>query len=214
MPSRDLKPLLYLESLGITETFLQNGDRPKERALEKIREKVLQCKKCPLHQTKTLYVFGTGNPYTSLMMIGEAPGAEEDKKGKPFVGRAGELLNQIVSSLGYNRERDFYIANVLKCRPPKNRDPLPQEIEACTPYLAAQIQIIHPKVLVALGRYAGRFLLGQDLKMYQMRGQIHTSRFGIPVVVTFHPAAALRRRDLIDEMKRDLELALSLVNEG
>jgi len=211
MPSKEHNTLLYLEALGLHEVFLPNGTLTKEQALDSVRKRVLQCRKCPLHQTKTLYVFGTGNPYTSLMMIGEAPGAEEDKRGKPFVGRAGELLNQILSSLGYNRERDFYIANVLKCRPPRNRDPLPEEIAACTPYLAAQIQIIQPKVLVALGRYAGRFLLGKDLKMYQMRGQVHQSRFGIPAVITFHPAAALRRRDLVDEMKRDLQLALSLI---
>ncbi len=210
----DLHTLLWLKSIGIKEIIMPDSIKTKEQMLSELHKKVLNCQKCPLYQKKTNYVFGAGNPYTSLMMVGEAPGYEEDLKGKPFVGRAGELLNRVIKELGYNREQDFYIANVLKCRPPKNRDPLPEEIAACTPYLEKQIRIIEPAVLVALGRYSGGFLLGSKFKMYSVRGRILTSRYGIPLVITYHPAAVLRRPNLAEELKKDLKLAISLIAEG
>ena len=205
---------MWLRSMGVKEIILPDYAKTKEQLLSELRSEVLRCRRCPLFQKKTNYVFGAGNPYSSLMMVGEAPGYEEDLKGKPFVGRAGELLNRVIKELGYNREQDFYIANVLKCRPPKNRDPRPEEIKACTPFLEKQIRIIEPVVLVALGRYSGRFLLGSNFKMHSVRGQILTSRYGVPLVITYHPAAALRRPNLVDELKKDLELGISLIKKG
>lgn len=210
----DLRPLIWLSSMGVKEIILPGYAKTKGQLLSELRSEVLRCRRCPLFQKKTNYVFGAGNPYSSLMMVGEAPGYEEDLKGKPFVGRAGELLNRVIKELGYNREQDFYIANVLKCRPPKNRDPRPEEIRACTPFLEKQIRIIEPVVLVALGRYSGRFLLGSNFKMHSVRGQILTSRYGVPLVITYHPAAALRRPNLVGELKKDLELGISLIKKG
>ncbi len=200
--------LLYLESLGVDEVVLPQGVRTKAEALEEVRKQVLRCTRCGLHRTKTHYVFGSGNPYADLMFVGEAPGAEEDKKGKPFVGRAGQLLDRLLQEVGLNRETDLYITNVLKCRPPRNRDPEPGEIQACFPYLRAQIQILQPRLLVALGRYAAWTLYGMNKKMSLLRMQVQRSKFGIPLVVTYHPAAALRREALTDEMRRDFRLMM------
>ena len=204
--------LLYLESLGMDEVVLPEGTRTKAEALEEIRRQVLRCTRCDLHRTKTQYVFGSGNPYADLMFVGEAPGAEEDKKGKPFVGRAGQLLDRLLAEVGLNRETDLYITNVLKCRPPRNRDPEPGEIQACFPYLKAQIRILQPRLLVALGRYAAWTLYGMNKKMSLLRMEVQQSKFGIPLVVTYHPAAALRRESLTEEMRRDLRLAVETLH--
>jgi DNA polymerase len=139
-------------------------------------------------------VFGAGNPAAELMLIGEAPGAEEDKQGLPFVGAAGELLTKIIQAMDMRRE-DIYIANILKCRPPGNRDPQPDEIAACRGFLERQIELIQPKVIVALGRIAAQALLGNDGPLGQMRGQWYSVR-GIPAMVTYHPAALLRNQGL------------------
>jgi uracil-DNA glycosylase len=162
------------------------------------------CQRCPLARTRNRIVFGVGNPEANVMFVGEAPGADEDRQGEPFVGRAGQLLNQWLSQLGLRRE-DVYIANVLKCRPPGNRDPRPEEVERCSPFLQAQIRAIEPKVIVALGRHAGGLLSGrEELTLYSMRqGRLHydagasradpKSRVLIPLVVTYHPAYVLRQ---------------------
>ncbi len=164
-----------------------------------LRERnVGDCHRCPLAQTRRNIVFGVGNPEAELMFVGEAPGADEDRLGEPFVGAAGQRLDQWIVRLGMRRS-DVYIANVIKCRPPGNRDPQPLEIERCSPFLHAQIRAIQPKVLVALGRFAGSLLLGGDeLKMYDMRGKVHEYRepksgARIPVIVTYHPSYVLRR---------------------
>lgn len=155
------------------------------------------CRRCVLSKTRRNIVFGVGNPEADLMFVGEAPGGEEDRLGEPFVGPAGRRLDMWLETLGLRREQ-VYIANVLKCRPPGNRDPRPQEIAKCSPFLHAQIRAIEPKVLVALGRFAGCLLLGEDRKLYQMRGAVHRytepkSKTEVPLVVTYHPSYVLRR---------------------
>ncbi len=213
MSRKSFWQLLYLESLGLNEVILPEGVKTKAQALEEVRRQVLRCTRCDLHKTKTHYVFGSGNPYADLMFVGEAPGAEEDKKGKPFVGRAGQLLDRLLQEVGLNRETDLYITNVLKCRPPRNRDPEPDEIQACFPYLKAQIQILRPRLLVALGRFAAWTLYGMQKKMSLLRMQVQQSKFGIPLVVTYHPAAALRREALTDEMRRDFQLMVQTLEQ-
>lgn len=208
----DKRPGLILlsEILGLNKVFFDSKTADKAHILEKIKERVLSCEKCPLHKRRKRYVFGEGNPYASIMLVGEAPGREEDISGKPFVGRAGQLLTQVLAEEGIKRYEDTYIANVLKCRPPQNRDPLPIEVLSCSPYLDLQIRIINPKVLVAMGRFAAHFLLEEDLSIKAMRGHPHESRYGIPVVVTYHPAALLRNPNLSGAFKNDIKIALQV----
>ena len=163
------------------------GASPEWAALEAA---VRGCTKCPLHATRTQTVFGTGNRRAQWMFVGEAPGADEDAQGEPFVGRAGQLLNAMIAALGLKREA-VYIANVLKCRPPHNRDPQPGEVEQCEAHLIGQIELIQPKLIVALGRHAAHSLLKTDLALARLRGQRHHYR-NIPLVVTYHPAYLLR----------------------
>lgn len=162
----------------------------EKKSLDEIDQCVKDCTRCGLHKTRTQTVFGTGNPQAKIMFIGEAPGAEEDKQGKPFVGRAGMLLTQMLKGVGLARE-EVYIANILKCRPPNNRDPQAQEVESCTPYLLEQMSLIKPQLLVALGRIASHFLLNTTTSLSKLRGQVlnfnHT-----PLIVTYHPAYLLR----------------------
>ena len=179
---------------------------PTEQRIAALREKVLVCTKCPhLADFRHTVVFGVGNPKADLMFVGEAPGADEDLRGEPFVGRAGELLTRIIETMGFKRS-DVYIANVLKCRPdmPKgssgNRQPTPEEMQTCLPYLRAQIEIIEPKVMVALGGVAMRGLFGTLEPMKSLRGRWHT--FGnIPVMATFHPSYLLRNQALTEKRK-------------
>ena len=155
-----------------------------------LQQRVANCTACGLHSTRTQTVFGVGNINAQWMVIGEAPGADEDRQGEPFVGRAGKLLNEMLRALGLRRE-DVYIANVLKCRPPNNRDPLPAEVEQCEPYLKRQVELIQPKIILAVGRIAAQNLLQTDITIGKLRGQQFTYR-GIPLVVTYHPAYLLR----------------------
>ncbi|MEI8054929.1 MAG: uracil-DNA glycosylase [bacterium] len=157
-----------------------------------LEKRVATCVLCELHKTRTKIVFGVGNKNAEVMFIGEAPGANEDLQGEPFVGRAGMLLNSMVQSIGLSR-CDVYIANILKCRPPNNRDPEPQEVKLCTPYLEQQIALIQPKILVAVGRIAAQFLLNTTESMGNLRGR--TYQYGsqnTPLMVTYHPAYLLR----------------------
>ena len=155
--------------------------------------RVAQCTHCgELSQARTQTVFGVGDRQADWLFIGEAPGAEEDRQGEPFVGRAGKLLDSMLSALGRKRGEGIYIANILKCRPPRNRDPSPEEAHACRPYLDRQIQLIRPRILVALGRVAAQNLLETSDALGTLRGRVRTYR-GIPVVVTYHPAYLLRR---------------------
>jgi uracil-DNA glycosylase family 4 len=159
-------------------------------ALATLAREVSVCTRCELHKTRKQTVFGVGNPNAKLMFIGEAPGADEDARGEPFVGRAGQLLTKIIAAMGMKRE-DVYIGNILKCRPPGNRDPLPSEVECCEEYLRAQIALIQPKYICALGRIAAHWLLRTDAPLGALRTAQHTYE-GIPVIVTYHPAALLR----------------------
>lgn len=157
-----------------------------------LRETVLRCRQCDLHQTRTQAVFGVGNQRAQWMVVGEAPGADEDKQGEPFVGRAGQLLNNMLYAIGLKRD-EVYIANVLKCRPPNNRDPKPEEAVQCSEYLFRQISLIQPKLILVLGRIAAQRLLKTDTSLGRLRGKLHQhSETGVPLIVTYHPAYLLR----------------------
>ena len=179
-----------------------------------LRRRVAACQRCGLHATRTQTVFGVGDETADWMFVGEAPGADEDAKGEPFVGRAGQLLTSMIQALGLARG-EVYIANILKCRPPGNRDPQPDEVAACRGYLDRQIDLIQPRVIVALGRIAAQALLGNDSPIGQMRGQWYQVR-GIPAMVTyqgirtlpiFHPAYVLRNMGVLPQFEADLKLA-------
>jgi DNA polymerase len=174
-----------------------------------LQDAVRTCTKCGLHKTRTQTVFGVGNPAASWMFIGEAPGADEDKQGEPFVGRAGQLLNAMLFAMGLKRE-EVYIANVLKCRPPGNRDPQPEEVAQCEPYLIRQIEHIRPKLIVALGRHAAHSLLKTEVPLARLRGQ-RLSYHGIPLVVTYHPAYLLRSPGEKRKAWDDLTLAKTMM---
>jgi uracil-DNA glycosylase len=148
------------------------------------------CTKCPLAEGRTNVVFGTGDPDSDLMFVGEAPGFNEDKEGKPFVGRAGKLLDQLLEEIGMTRKAVF-IANVLKCRPPGNRNPTPEEVAQCRPHLLQQIELIKPKLIVAMGRFAAQTLLETGASIASLRGRLHRYA-GVPLIVTYHPAYLLR----------------------
>lgn len=210
MPTAEAQRRQYLDALGVVQwerrtrsDVLEKGSAAESTQTVSIatpqldpsdwgilETEVRGCTKCPLHTTRTQTVFGVGNRNAQWMFIGEAPGADEDAKGEPFVGRAGQLLNAMISALGLKRE-DVYIANILKCRPPNNRDPQPTEVEQCEPYLVRQIALIQPKLIVALGRHAAHSLLKTDLALARLRGQV-LSYQDIPLVVTYHPAYLLR----------------------
>jgi DNA polymerase len=171
-----------------------------------VREELGDCKRCKLCTTRTNIVFGVGNPDSHLVFVGEAPGADEDAKGEPFVGQAGRLLDSMLAALGMNRAKAVYIANVLKCRPPGNRAPTPLEVEACLPYLDRQIALIQPKLIVALGKSAATSLLRADATIASLRGRVHRYQ-GIPMIVTYHPAYLLRT--LPDKAKAWEDLCLA-----
>ncbi len=154
------------------------------------REEVSICTRCKLHSDRNRTVFGVGNPNANIVFVGEAPGRDEDLQGEPFVGMAGQLLTKILAAIGFARE-DVYICNVLKCRPPQNRDPQPDEVAQCEPYLLRQLEILQPKVICALGRVAAQTLLQTRDSLTRMRGRVHDYH-GVPMMVTYHPAALLR----------------------
>lgn len=176
------------------------------RALSNLAKKASVCTLCDLCETRTQVVFGVGSPTADLLFVGEAPGANEDLQGEPFVGRSGKLLDQLVEEeLGMNRS-EFYIANVVKCRPPANRNPKAVEIETCTPWLQKQIKLIDPKVIMTLGNFSTQYLLQTKTGITQLRGRVHPfgERFLVP---TFHPAAALRQgATILNAMRSDLQL--------
>lgn len=178
---------------------------PQRRDYEALRAEALACVRCPLSRTRTQVVFSDGHPRARLMVVGEAPGEKEDQSGRAFVGPAGKLLDLLLATVGFDRSSTAYICNVLKCRPPGNRDPLPAEIEACTPYLRRQIELVAPRSLLALGRFAGAFLAGVELPLNKLRGEVYSYE-GVPVVVTYHPAALLRNPGLTRAAWEDLQL--------
>ena len=172
--------------------------------LEELKEHCSACQRCALGATRTKLVFGTGSATAELMFVGEAPGEQEDLSGVPFVGRAGQLLDRYLTAVDLKRE-DVYIANILKCRPPKNRDPLPAEEDACIDHLRAQFKLIRPRVIVCLGRIAAMRLIKQDFKITQEHGQWFEKN-GVWMTAVFHPAALLRdprrKEDMLEDMKR------------
>lgn len=191
----------------------REGPADPAAGLRQIRDRIGDCTRCKLHEQRTNIVFGVGNPRAGLMFVGEGPGAEEDARGEPFVGRAGKKLDQMIEAIGLARE-DVYIANVVKCRPPGNRDPQPDEVSTCSPFLVEQIQTIVPRVIVTLGSPATRLLLNTRIGITKLRGTWH-SFHGIPVMPTFHPAYLLRAYTLENRTKvwEDLKAARSRLDE-
>ena len=186
----------------------------RREQLVALYKEVQACAKCPLHETRTKVVFGAGDADADLMFVGEAPGAEEDRQGLPFVGRAGQLLGEMLEGIGLSRE-DVFIANVLKSRPPGNRDPQPLEIEACRPYLFEQVRLIEPRVVCTLGNFATKLLSGNPAGITRVRGtpQVHElggrTVFLLPI---FHPAAALRTPSMKETLRGDFELLPGLLS--
>jgi DNA polymerase len=212
----DRRKLAYLDALGV-DAYVPRSGRPVEAVAaeappvaiataatdpplgtvsnldwDALRIQVSACTRCELHTTRTQTVFGVGNPHARWMFIGEAPGAEEDRQGEPFVGRAGQLLTSMLKALGFSRD-DVFIANVLKCRPPGNRDPKPDEARSCRGYLDRQIELVSPLLIVAVGRIAAQNLLATDSALARLRGQVHAlGERRWPLIVTYHPAYLLR----------------------
>ena len=215
----DLKSYLeYLKGMGIEALPMNEmADQqtssdtspppPSIQTLEEIRSELGDCRRCKLHRTRRTIVFGEGNPNATLMFIGEGPGYDEDVQGRPFVGRAGQLLTKIIQSIHLQRE-EVYIANIIKCRPPGNRNPEPDEIKTCSPFLLKQVQAIRPKIICALGAFSAQTLLSTDAKITTLRGRFFDFQ-GIKVIPTFHPAYLLRnperKRDVWEDMKRIME---------
>ena len=178
--------------------------------LDELYEQVAQCRKCELCETRTNVVPGVGNPHAKVMFIGEAPGKNEDLQGEPFVGAAGKLLNQLLERIGLTRD-DIYIANILKCRPPRNRDPRPEEIELCTPWLREQVKAVHPSVLVTLGNFSTKFILQTTTGITRLRGQVQVTG-PFRVIPTFHPAAAIYDRTKVTALEQDFDLLKLLLD--
>jgi uracil-DNA glycosylase family 4 len=219
----------YLRLMGVDVWLPRHGDAAAEPVparpaddeeaetgtdWDTLRREVAACVKCELHKGRTQTVFGVGNPHAEIMLIGEAPGAEEDRQGEPFVGRAGKLLNAMLAAIGLQRE-EVFIANILKCRPPRNRDPRPEEVSACEPYLQRQIELVRPCILLALGRVAAQNLLKVDTPIGRMRGRCYEYPAPrVPVVVTYHPAYLLRSPREKRKVWQDLQFAMQIYNEN
>ena len=215
----DLRTYLeYLKEMGIEALPLPSETREpplsssphssNPLALEVIRNELEDCRRCKLHRTRKTIVFGEGDTKATLMFVGEGPGFDEDVQGRPFVGRAGQLLTKIIQSIGLQRSQ-VYIANIIKCRPPQNRNPEPDEIDACHPFLLRQIEALQPQIICALGTFAAQTLLKTSAKITALRGQVFELD-GIKVIPTYHPAFLLRnpekKRDVWEDMKKILEL--------
>ena len=217
----------YLEAIGIDlwvrRTPAQVVEAPAAPATEpgdaaeqwqQLLAEVRDCRRCPLHATRTQGVLGVGPKRADWLVIGEAPGAEEDRRGEPFVGAAGQLLDAMLRAIGLDRRSNVYIANVLKSRPPNNRDPRPEEVEACLPYLLRQIVLLQPKIMLAVGRIAAQVLLRTDAPLGRLRGRVH--HFGerhTPLVVTYHPAYLLRTPAEKRKAWEDLKFARSVYQQ-
>jgi len=210
----DLKSYLgYLKEMGIS--FLPASENSSGKTipsgiltLADVRKELGDCERCKLHRTRRTIVFGEGNEEASLMLIGEAPGYDEDVQGRPFVGKAGQLLTKILQSINLPRE-EVYITNIVKCRPPQNRNPQPDEIQSCNPFLVKQITVVQPKIICALGSFSAQTLLKTDTKITALRGKLFDLE-GIKVIPTYHPAFLLRnperKREVWEDMKKIAEL--------
>jgi uracil-DNA glycosylase len=194
-------------------SLFQNGIENWEKAssLEELNKLICNCTKCVLHKGRNNFVFGSGNPNAKVMVIGEGPGAEEDKQGLPFVGRAGKLLTDILKAIKFSRE-EVYIGNIVKCRPPDNRTPVPDEMDTCLPYLSKQIDLIKPKMILCLGLTAAKGLLKKKDSLTKLRGQVFDYS-GIKVMVTFHPAALLRNPNWKKDCWADVQNFRKLYDE-
>jgi uracil-DNA glycosylase family 4 len=209
------KKAKFVESVDTPEIIspqIENGDSEIARlTLPKVRDELGDCTRCKLSDTRNTIVFGSGNPKADLVFVGEGPGADEDKQGLPFVGRSGKKLTEIIEKgMGLSREKDVYICNIVKCRPPGNRDPEAEEIEACKPFLLKQLKAIKPKVIVALGKPASSTLLGRTVPIVKERGSWHDFE-GIKLMLTFHPSYLIRfytlenRKAVHSDMKKVLK---------
>jgi uracil-DNA glycosylase len=195
-----------------TAAELAEGDGSTQWAA--LREEVRRCTRCPLHSTRTQGVLGVGPTRADWLVIGEAPGVEEDRRGEPFVGVAGQLLDAMLRAIGLDRRHNVYIANVLKSRPPNNRDPRPEEVEACLPYLLRQIALLRPRIMLAVGRIAAQNLLATDAPLGRLRGRVHYfGEFKTPLVVTYHPAYLLRTPADKRKAWEDLKFARSVYQQ-
>lgn len=215
----------YLDALGIVAYGPRRAAQPAgppdapaaadPAALgwEALAAAVHGCRRCELCESRTQAVFGVGDRQARLMIVGEAPGAEEDRQGEPFVGRAGRLLNAMLRAVGLDRERVF-IANILKCRPPRNRDPQPAEVAQCMPYLRRQIELISPALILCVGRIAAQNLLATDTPIGRLRGSLHRLETGVPVIVTYHPAYLLRSPGEKRKAWEDLKLVIGTLGDG
>jgi DNA polymerase len=214
----DLKAYLeYLKGMGIEALPVAEEKVEKEipseaPTLEEIRRELGDCKRCKLHRTRTTIVFGEGNRKATLMFIGEGPGYDEDVQGRPFVGKAGQLLTKIIQSIHLERV-EVYIANIIKCRPPQNRNPEPDEIGCCFPFLMKQIQAIQPNIICALGTFAAQTLLQTDAKITSLRGRTFDFQ-GIKILPTYHPAFLLRNPDKKREVWEDMKQIAEWLAEG
>jgi DNA polymerase len=198
--------------VGTTSRELFGAGGPSLESLESVAKAIATCTRCPLYATAKNPVPGEGNADADFMLVGEAPGATEDETGRPFVGQAGQLLEKILAAIKFTRE-DVFIVNVLKHRPPGNRNPRPEEVSACSPYLVRQIELIRPKVLVALGTFAAQTLLETKLSIGKLRGQIHRY-YGVPLIVTYHPAALLRNPAWKRPTWEDVQLARRILDRA
>jgi uracil-DNA glycosylase len=224
----------YLEAIGIEQWRLRAREAPPHPATpaaapseapaalaadvagqwESLRAEVLACTRCPLHATRTQGVFGVGPLRCDWLVIGEAPGAEEDRRGEPFVGAAGQLLDAMLRAIGLDRRSNVYIANILKSRPPGNRDPRPEEVAACLPYLERQIALLQPRIILAVGRIAAQNLLATEAPLGRLRGRVHhLGERSTPLVVTYHPAYLLRSPGEKRKAWEDLKFARSLYQQ-
>ncbi len=220
--NQDVLPLLqkYIAQqieLGYREVYLSSPPylrfkRLSASKLEELHKKVKGCQRCPLSRSRRNPVFGEGDPRAELLFVGEAPGADEDLQGRPFVGKAGQLLTRMIQAIDLSRER-VYIANILKCRPPGNRDPLPSEVALCRPYLDQQIELIDPQVICALGRVAAQTILDTSQSLAELRGFMHQFK-GRRLLVTYHPAALLRNPHLKRPAWNDLKLLRVQLERG
>ncbi len=183
-----------------------------ERRLQEVRQDALACRECGLHKTRQHVVFDSGSGTVPLLFVGEAPGADEDAQGEAFVGRAGQLLTKIIAAIGLDR-REVYISNILKCRPPGNRNPTPEETAACTPFLLRQLEILKPRVICTLGLVATQYLLDMKAPIGKLRGRVFRYQ-GIPLLPTYHPAALLRNPNLKRTVWEDVQLLRKILDEG
>ena len=188
----------------------QNSTISPDKTLAAVMQELGDCRRCDLSRTRTNLVFGQGNPNAELMFVGEAPGRDEDQQGVPFVGRAGQLLTKIIAAMGKTRDQ-VYIANILKCRPPENRNPNPDEIKICSPFLRAQIEAIQPKVICALGTFAAQTMLNTDTSIGRLRGRTHSLDEACVLVPTYHPAYLLRSPGKKKEVWDDMQMIMKLL---